>query len=74
MTNKMQLPPQIPQSKDKLERAISLLGNRLQAELKSKPAQELMSLLGRYPNPEEAIAWKQSLKKLIKVQQEAHNE
>lgn len=66
MFKKMQLPPQIPHSKDELERAISLLGNRIQAELKSKPAQELVALLGRYPSPEEAIVWKQSLKQLKK--------
>lgn len=48
MPKKLQLPPQIPQSKDKLQRTISLLGNRIQAELKSKPAQELVGLLGRY--------------------------
>ncbi len=62
----MQLPPQIPQSKDELERAVSLLGNRIHAELKSKPAQELVTLIGRYPNPEEAIVWKQSLKQLTR--------
>ena len=66
MPKKMQLPPQIPQSKEKLERAISLLGNRIQAELKSKPAQELVELLGCYPNPEEATVWKQSLKQITK--------
>lgn len=59
---KEQLPPQMPQSKDKIERAICLLGNRVKAELTSKPHQELVALLGTYPNPQEAAAWKQLLK------------
>lgn len=66
MPKKVQLPPQIPQLKSDLERAILLLGNRIQAELKSKPAQELVALLGRYPSPEEATSWKQSLKQLTR--------
>lgn len=74
MPKKMQFPPQIPQSKDKLERAISLLGNRSQADLKSKPAQELVTLLGRFPSPEEAIVWKQSLKQLTKPKRQRYRE
>lgn len=74
MPKKMQLPPQIPQSKGDLERAISLLGNRVQAELKNKPAQELIVLLGRYPSPEEAISWKQSLKQLTRPKRQCYGE
>ena len=74
MSKKMQLPPQIPQSKDKLERAISLLGNRIQAELKSKPSQELVALLGRYPTPSEAIVWKQSLKQMTRPKRQRYGE
>ena len=74
MPKKMQFPPQIPQSKDKLERAISLLGNRIQADLKSKPAQELVTLLGCYPSPEEAIVWKQSLKQMTKPKRQRYRE
>ncbi len=74
MPKKMQLPPQTPQSKDSLERAISLLGNRIQAELKSTPAQELVALLGRYPSPEEAIVWKQSLKQITKPKRQRYGE
>ena len=74
MPKKMQLPPQIPQSKDEMERAISLLGNRIQAELKSKPAQELVALLGRYPNPPEAIVWKQSLKQMTRPKRQRYGE
>jgi hypothetical protein len=64
-----QLPPQIPQSRDKIERAICLLGSRVKGELTSKPQQELSDLVGRYPNPLEATAWKQSLKQLLKQKQ-----
>ncbi len=74
MPKKMQFPPQIPQSKGDLERAISLLGNRIQAELKSKPAQELVALLGHYPNPEEATVWKQSLKQMIRPARQSYDE
>ncbi len=74
MPKKMQLPPQIPQSKDKLERAVSLLGNRIQAELKSNPAQELAELIGRYPNPQEAIVWKQSLKQMNRPKRQRYGE
>ena len=74
MPKKVSLPPQIPQSKDELERAISLLGNRIQAELKSKPAQELVALLGRYPSPEEAIIWKQSLKQMTRPKRPRYGE
>jgi hypothetical protein len=67
LKQKMSLPPQIPQSSKDMERAICLLGNRVKAELSSKPKQELMALIGRYPNREEAADWKQSLKQLSKV-------
>ena len=64
-----QRPPQIPKSKDKLERAICLLGSRVKAELTILPQQELIALVGRYPNPEEATAWKQCLKQMLKQKQ-----
>ena len=51
-----------------------LLGNRVQAELKSKPAQELVALLGRYPNPPEAIVWKQSLKQMTRPKRQRYGE
>ncbi|PSB31364.1 hypothetical protein [Chlorogloea sp. CCALA 695] len=74
MPKKMQLPPQIPQSKDELERAVSLLGNRIQADLRSKPAQELVALLGHYPSPEEATVWKQSLKQMTRPKRQRYGE
>ena len=70
----MKLPPQIPQSKDELERAISLLGNRIQANLKSTPAQELVKLIGRYPSLEEATVWKQSLKQMTRLKRQRYRE
>ncbi len=74
MPKKIQLPPQIPQSKGELERAISLLGNRIQAELKSTPAQELVELIGRYPSPEEATVWKQSLKQMTRPKRQRYGQ
>lgn len=68
---KIPLPPKLPQSSKDLERAICLLGNRVKAELSNKPQQELVALVGRYPNQEEAAAWKQNLKQSIKVEQKA---
>ena len=67
---KMPLPPQIPQSEEKLERAICLLGSRTKVELSSKSAQELVALVGRYPNPQEAVLWKQFLKQMLKSKQQ----
>lgn len=63
-------PSRVPQSKEKLERAICLLGNRTKAELNSKAHQELVALLGSYPNSKEAAAWKQFLKQIAKQKQE----
>ncbi len=63
---KMPPPPQIPQSEEKLERAICLLGSRTKVDLSSKSAQELVALMGRYPNPQEAAVWKQFLKQMLK--------
>ena len=70
MPSKMQLPPQIPQSEEKLERAICLLGSRTKVELSSKSALELVTLMGRYPNPQEAAFWKQYLKQMLKSKQQ----
>ena len=74
MPKKMQLPPQIPQFEEKLERAICLLGSRTKVELSSKSAQELVALMGRYPNPQEAVLWKQYLKQMIKSKQQCYGD
>ncbi len=71
---KVPLPPQIPQSEKKLERAICLLGSRIKVELSSKPAQELVALVGRYPNPQEAALWKQFLKQMLKSKQQCYGD
>jgi hypothetical protein len=68
------LPPKIPQSSKDLRRAICLLGSRTKVELSSKSQRELVALIGRYPNQEESATWKQSLKQLIKLEQEACSE
>ena len=69
---KMQSLPQIPQSEKKLERAICLLGSRTKVELSSKSVQELVALVGRYPNPQEAAVWKQFLKQMLKSKQQCY--
>ena len=69
---KIPLLPQIPQTEEKLERAICLLGSRIKVELSSKPQQELVALVGRYPNPQEAAAWKQCLKQTFKSKQQCY--
>ena len=75
MTNKkIPLPPQIPQSSKDVERAICLLGSRTKVELSGKPAQELVALIGRYPNPQEAAAWKHHLKQMVKSKQQCYGD
>ncbi len=74
MPKKMQLPPQIPQFEEKLERAICLLGSRTKVELSSKSAQELVALMGCYPNPQEAAVWKQYLKQRVKSKQQCYGD
>jgi hypothetical protein len=70
LKQKIPLLPQIPESEAKLERAICLLGSRTKVELSSKPAQELVALVGRYPNPQEAVVWKQTLRQILKSKQQ----
>lgn len=59
-------PPLVPNTAEGLERAIMLLGNRTQASLKRKLRDELEELVGAYPNPAQAAAWKQVLARLRK--------
>jgi hypothetical protein len=63
------LPPQIPGTAEQLQRAITLLGNRTKADLKTKPRQELISLIGTYPSATQAGFWKRNLKILLKANQ-----
>lgn len=54
-------PPFMPETLDDLERSIVLLGNRTKAALRRKARDQLKKLVGAYPNPAQAIAWKQML-------------
>lgn len=60
------LPPRLPQSEEELKRAIILLGNRKQVELKSEARRELESLIGVYPTIKEAALWKRVLRRACK--------
>lgn len=60
-------PPKVPSHSDDLNRAICLLGNRVMSDLKDKAKKELNLLIGVYPTPEQAIAWKQSLTRQFKA-------
>lgn len=63
----LNLPPQIPGTTEDLQRLILLLGNRTKADLTTKTKRELIALIGAYPTSEQAAAWKQNLKQLVKV-------
>ena len=60
------LPPRLPQSEEELKRAIILLGNRKQVELKSEARRQLESLIGVYPTIKEAAVWKRVLRRTCK--------
>ncbi|ACK72314.1 hypothetical protein PCC7424_3940 [Gloeothece citriformis PCC 7424] len=65
------LPPLIPGSIASMERAIVLLGNRVQNELNPKSKSELIELIDVYPDESTAATWKQSLRQLIKDKQKS---
>ena len=48
------LPTRLPQNEAELKRAIILLGNRKQVELKTDARRQLESLIGVYPTIKEA--------------------
>lgn len=60
----------IPQTLDKLARAIALLGSRTKVELTKKPRAELEELIGFYPSAERALEIKSELKKELKLLRE----
>lgn len=65
---KTQKPPKTPTELEDLDRAIMLLGNRAQGNLRKKNLQEeLVQLVGKYPNKETAAAWKRHLKQARKL-------
>lgn len=57
------LPPRLPQTEAELKRAIILLGNRKQVELKTEARHELESLIGVYPTIKEAALWKRVIRR-----------
>ncbi|HTU58920.1 MAG TPA: hypothetical protein VMF89_10815 [Polyangiales bacterium] len=63
--NQPRLPPIVPTTLVALDRAIILLGARSKGEqLRASKVQEIVGLLGRYPDAVTALAWKTELKKL----------
>lgn len=58
------LPPRVPEGRVQLERAITLLGCRVQADLRASVQSELIGLVGRYPDPQTAANWKLALKSI----------
>jgi len=59
-------PPFVPETLEGLERAIMLLGNRTKTALRRKAREQLKELVGAYPNPAQAAAWKQVLARMRK--------
>ena len=57
------LPPRLPQNEAELKRAIILLGNRKQVELKTDARRQLENLIGVYPAIKEAALWKRVLRR-----------
>jgi hypothetical protein len=58
-----ELPPRTPCTREELDRAIMLLGNRARGlELRESTRSELLGLVGRYPDQTTAGRWKSILK------------
>ena len=64
--NRISLPPRLPQNGEELERVITLLGNRKQAELNLLARNELKELLGVYLTVKEASLWKSVLRRICR--------
>ena len=58
------VPPKMPGSAPEIERVIQLLNLRAQADLEKAEQIELKELLGVYPTPAQAVAWKQSIRRI----------
>jgi hypothetical protein len=64
--NTISLPPRLPQNGEELERVITLLGNRKQAELNLLARNELKELLGGYPTVKETSLWTSGLRRICR--------
>ena len=60
------LPPRVPKKVDKLNRAISLLGNCVTVQLKAKTQKELEQLIGSYPTKQQAKIWRKKLQEVAR--------
>ena len=63
-------PPRLPDDPYSLDRAISLLGSRAQNPLNEETADELLRLIGAYPDARQARVWKTFLKKQRKLRRQ----
>lgn len=57
--------PKVPESEADLNRAICLLQRRTQSPLSKSERNEIRQLVGIYPTPAQATAWKQAFKRKI---------
>ncbi len=63
-----QYPPKVPGNKQDIERVVMLLGSRAKGmELTPARRKELEELIGVYPGPKRAAAYKSALKALRKT-------
>jgi hypothetical protein len=59
------VPPKVPESEADLNRAVHLLNLRMQSMLGKTERAEIKKLVGIYPTPAQATAWKQAFKRKI---------
>lgn len=59
------VPPKVPESEAELSRAICLLQLRTKSQLSKDERVEIRRLVGIYPTPAQATAWKQAFKRKI---------
>ena len=57
------IPPRVPETEADLNRAIQLLDLRTRATLDKGDSAEIKELIGIYPTPAQACAWKQAMKR-----------
>lgn len=59
------VPAKIPESEADLQRAVQLLNLRMKSNLSKGEQSEFKQLVGVFPTPAQAIAWKQAFKRQI---------